>query len=35
MESPNPNAKNMDTARRLVDLSYELVNLPKPVDTRA
>jgi retinol dehydrogenase-13 len=27
MTSPNPNAKNMDTARKLVDLSYELVGL--------
>ena len=27
MESPNPNAKSMDTARKLVDLSYELVGL--------
>ena len=27
MESPNPNAKNMDTARRLVDLSFDLVGL--------
>ncbi len=29
MESPNPNAKNMDTARKLVDVSYELVGLNK------
>ena len=29
MESPNPNASNMDTARELVDLSYELVGLNK------
>jgi retinol dehydrogenase-13 len=29
MTSPNPNARNMDTARRLVDLSYELVRLKK------
>ncbi len=27
METPNPNARNMDTARKLVDLSYELVGL--------
>ena len=27
METPNPNAKNMDTARKLVNLSYELVGL--------
>ena len=27
MESPNPNAKNMDTARRLVAMSYGLVGL--------
>ncbi len=27
METPNPNAKNMETARRLVDLSYGLVGL--------
>jgi retinol dehydrogenase-13 len=27
MTSPNPNARNMDTARKLVDLSYELVGL--------
>lgn len=27
MESPNPNARNMDTARKLVDLSYELVGI--------
>lgn len=30
MKSPNPNATDMDTARRLVDLSYELVGLDKP-----
>ena len=29
MTSPNPNAKNMDTAKKLVDLSYELVGLDK------
>ena len=27
MTSPNPNARNMDTAKKLVDLSYELVGL--------
>ena len=27
MTSPNPNARDMDTARKLVDLSYELVGL--------
>lgn len=27
MTTPNPNARNMDTARKLVDLSYELVGL--------
>ena len=27
LESPNPNAKNMDTAKKLVELSYELVGL--------
>jgi retinol dehydrogenase-13 len=27
MTSPNPNARNMDTARKMVDLSYELVGL--------
>ncbi len=27
MESPNPNAKDMDTARKLVEMSYELVGL--------
>ncbi len=30
LESPNPNATDMDIARRLVDLSYELVGLEKP-----
>jgi retinol dehydrogenase-13 len=29
MTSPNPNARNMDTARKLVDLSYDLVGLEK------
>ena len=27
LTSPNPNARDMDTARKLVDLSYELVGL--------
>ena len=27
LETPNPNARNMDTARKLADLSYELVGL--------
>jgi retinol dehydrogenase-13 len=27
LESPNPNARDMDTARELVDVSYELVGL--------
>jgi hypothetical protein len=27
MESPNPHAKDMDAARKLVELSYELVAL--------
>ena len=27
MTSPNPNARNMDTARKLVKLSHELVGL--------
>ena len=30
METPNPNAKNIDTARRLVAISYDLVGLDKP-----
>ena len=30
METPNPNANNMDTARRLVAISYNLVGLDKP-----
>ena len=30
METPNPNAKNMETARRLVDLSYDVVGLSTP-----
>ncbi len=30
METPNPNAKNMETARRLIDLSYEVVGLSTP-----
>ena len=29
LETPNPNAKNMDTARKLVDMSYGLVGLEK------
>jgi hypothetical protein len=29
MTSPNPNAKDMDTAIKLVDLSYEIVGLDK------
>jgi light-dependent protochlorophyllide reductase len=29
MESPNPNAKDMDTAKKLVDLTYEVVGLDK------
>lgn len=30
MDTPNPNAKNMDTARSLVDMSYGLVGLETP-----
>ena len=30
METPNPNATNTETARKLVDLSYELVGLARP-----
>ena len=30
MESPNPNAKNMDTAKKLVAMSYDLVGLATP-----
>ena len=30
METPNPNARNMDTARRLIELSYGLVGLGRP-----
>ena len=30
METPNPNAKNMETARRLVFLSYDVVGLSAP-----
>ena len=30
METPNPNANNIDTARRLVAMSYDLVGLDKP-----
>jgi retinol dehydrogenase-13 len=29
MESPNPNARDMDTAKKLVNLTYELVGLDK------
>jgi retinol dehydrogenase-13 len=29
MQSPNPNARDMDTAKKLVDLSYDLVGLTK------
>jgi retinol dehydrogenase-13 len=30
METPNPNAREMNTAAKLVDMSYELVGLDKP-----
>lgn len=30
METPNPNARNMETARRLVALSYDVVGLSAP-----
>ena len=30
METPNPNANDMDTARQLVAMSYDLVGLDKP-----
>ena len=30
MESPNPHARDMQTARRLVDMSYGIVGLPTP-----
>ena len=30
METPNPNARNMETARKLVDLSYDVVGLSTP-----
>ena len=30
METPNPNANNIDTARQLVAMSYDLVGLAKP-----
>ena len=30
METPNPNAKNIETAKRLVDLSYDVVGLSTP-----
>ncbi|MFX1503280.1 MAG: SDR family oxidoreductase, partial [Promethearchaeota archaeon] len=29
MTSPNPNARNIDTAKKLVDLSYKIVGLEK------
>jgi retinol dehydrogenase-13 len=29
MTTPNPNARNMDTARKLVDMSRELVGLER------
>ena len=32
METPNPNAKNMDTARKLTAMSYELVGLATPAN---
>jgi len=31
LESPNPNANNMETAHKLVAMSYELVGLAQPV----
>ncbi len=34
METPNPNAKNMDTARQLVAMSYDLVGLDSPSPTK-
>lgn len=34
MESPNPHAKDMDTARKLVKLSYELVGLGATVPSK-
>lgn len=34
MESPNPNARNMETARKLVELSYELVGLKQRVEAK-
>ena len=30
MDSPNPNARNMETARKLVDMSYDIVGLARP-----
>ena len=30
MESPNPNANDMETAHALVDASYDIVGLPRP-----
>ena len=32
MESPNPNAKDMATAKKLVELSYGLVGLQRDVE---
>jgi hypothetical protein len=29
MISPNPNARDMDTAKKLVEMSYEIVGLKK------
>lgn len=33
MKSPNPNARDMDTAKKLVEMSYGLVGLQKSVQT--
>ena len=30
MQTPNPNARNMESARRLVDMSYDVVGLSRP-----
>ena len=30
MQAPNPNARNMESARRLVDMSYDVVGLSRP-----
>ncbi len=30
LESPNPNARDLETAKKLVDISYELVGLDRP-----